>query len=99
MQKFVTKGSEGGSTGIHGLLKVGGGGSKCDFLLFVCLCKCKQANMFMGFSDLSSDQNLSLDPLMLLAAPILKPNPDDPGVQTGHLGQLLLWVVNASFKP
>ena len=37
MQKFVTKGSEGGSTGIHGLLKVGGGGSKCDFLFAVCL--------------------------------------------------------------
>ena len=68
-------------------------------LLFVCLFKRKQANTLSGFSDLSGDQNLSLDPLMLLASPVLKPDPDDPGVQTGHLGQLLLWVVNTSFKP
>ena len=41
-------------------------------------------------SDLGADQDGGLDPLVLLAPPILEPDPDDPRVQAGHLHQLLL---------
>ena len=83
MQKFVTKGSEGGSTGIHGLLKVGGGSSSKVLLFCFCLSVCSDANKQTqtdAWSDLSGDQNFGLDPLMLLATPVLEPDPDDPGV-------------------
>ena len=76
-------GKRGGRGLIRGftLLKVGAGSSNIHYSLFVCLFVCLFANkQTFGFSDLSSDQNLSLDPLMLLASPVLKPNPDDPGV-------------------